>query len=319
VSDKSKRILVIRLGALGDLVFCFQSFEEIRRAHPDAEIALLTRQPFAAFARSMPWFDRVIIENHPRFGDVGEWSRLVSEIMRFGPDRVYDLQGKTRQTVLYTLLGGLFGAEWSGAAPLCKFPRLWPPLPGMHFTEFLAAQLRNANVPAVPPANLDWLDAPTISFNLPKEYAVIIAGCSPGALHKRWAAQNYAALAHALQARGMACVAVGGQADAEAVAGIKSFAPDVIDLCGKTSLFELAGVLRHASVVIGNDTGPVHLAAAVGAPVLALFSGRSNPVWSRPPGRRVSWQQRPSLDFLDVGDVIAALDAFLNHTKSERR
>ena len=56
---------MIRLGALGDLVFCFQAFYEIRLAHPGAEIALLTRAPFAAFARALPWFDRVIIDTHP--------------------------------------------------------------------------------------------------------------------------------------------------------------------------------------------------------------------------------------------------------------
>jgi ADP-heptose:LPS heptosyltransferase len=319
VTKTYEKILVIRLGALGDLVFCFQSFEDIRRAHPNAEIALLTRAPFAPFAKSMPWFDKIMIDTHPTYSEPGAWVEMVGQIMDFGPNIVYDLQGKTRQTILYTLLGGIFGPVWSGAAPFCTYPRLWPPTPGMHFTEFLAAQLRAASVPQAPPVDLSWLDAPIDSFNLPENYAVIIAGCSPGALHKRWGAQNYAALAHALQARGIACIAVGTGADAAAVAEIKSFAPDIIDLCGKTSLFELAGILRRASAVIGNDTGPVHMAAAVGAPTLALFSGRSNPAWSKPPGKRVEWRQRPSLDYLDVGDVIAAFDSFLQHPKGAGR
>jgi ADP-heptose:LPS heptosyltransferase len=317
--QKREHILVIRLGALGDLVFCFQSFADIRSAHPDAEIVLLTRAPFAPFAQSMPWFDRVIVETHPGLIQPGEWAALLAEISAFAPDRVYDLQGKTRQTILYTLLGGVFGPEWSGAAPFCKFPRPWPPAPGMHFTEFLAAQLRAAHVPPGSPVDLGWLDAPIDRFMLPKNYAVIIAGCSADAPHKRWAGQNYAALAQALQARGIDCVAIGTDADAAAIAEIKSFAPAIIDLCGKTSLFELAGILRRAAIVIGNDTGPIHMAAAVGAPTLALFSGKSNPVWSKPPGQIVAWRQRPSLDYLDVGDVIAAMDSLIQHAKGERR
>ena len=164
MAEKKERILVIRLGALGDLVFCFQSFHEIRLAHPDAEIALLTRAPFAAFAQALPWFDRVIIDTHPTFAQPLEWIGLAKEIKRFAPTRVYDLQGKRRQTIVYALLGGAWGTEWSGAAPACKFPRVWPPTPNMHFTDFLAAQLRGAGVPAALPPELSFLDAPVEKF-----------------------------------------------------------------------------------------------------------------------------------------------------------
>jgi ADP-heptose:LPS heptosyltransferase len=301
-------VLVIRLGALGDLVFCFQSFQDIRRAHPDAEIALLTRAPFAEFAKAIPWFDKVIVDTHPAATDIKGWAGLLSEIRAFAPTRVYDLQGKTRQTILYALLGGPLGPEWSGAAPLCKFPRVWPPLPDMHFTDFLAAQLRKAGIPATPKPDLTWLDAPVEKFALPPQYAVIIPGCSPGAPHKRWPPLRYAELATALQARSLACVAIGTSADKAAVEAIKANAPAVIDLCGGTTLLELAGILRRASVVIGNDTGPIHVAAAVGAPTLALFSGRSNPVWSKPPGERVNFVQKTNLNDLAVTEVVAALD-----------
>jgi ADP-heptose:LPS heptosyltransferase len=315
VSTQKKRILVIRLGALGDLVFCFQSFAEIRAAHPDAEIALLTRAPFAAFARSLPWFDRIIIDSHPTLTQLGGWSALLHDIRAFAPECVYDLQGKTRQTILYMLLGATFGPAWSGAAPFCKFPRVWPPTAGMHFTDFLAAQLRAAGVPAASPINLDWFDAPVAKFALPAKYAALIPGCSPDALHKRWSARSYAALARALHARGLVCIVVGTLADAEAIAAITDYEPGVINLCGKTSLFELAGLLRRATLVIGNDTGPVHMAATIGAPTLALFSGRSNPTWSKPPGPHVASLQRADLAALDVGDVLAALDALIMDTR----
>jgi len=319
VSEQKEHILVIRLGALGDLVFCFQAFHEIRRAHPDAEIALLTRAPFAAFARAMPWFDRVIIETHPGFTDISAWARLLREIKAFAPTRVYDLQGKNRQTILYALLGGVFGPDWSGAAPLCKFPRPWPPKPDMHFTDFLAAQLRAAGVPPAGDADVKWLDAQVGKFALPERYVILIPGCSPDALHKRWPPEHYADLASRLQAKGYVCVAVGTEADAEAIDAIKQSAPDIVDLSGQTSLFELAGILRRADCVVGNDTGPLHVAAAVGAPTLALFSGRSNPVWSKPPGKKVAWKQSENLGELGVDEVLAALDLLLQHTEGEGR
>ena len=319
MTTSKERILVIRLGALGDLVFCFQSFHEIRLAHPNAEIALLTRAPFAEFAKAMPWFDRVIIDTHPTFTQPVAWARLVGEIRAFAPTRVYDLQGKIRQTIMYMLLGGCLGVEWSGAAPLCKFPRVWPPTPNMHFTDFLAAQLRVANIPAALPPRLAWLDASSPKFVPTVPYAVLVPGCTPKALYKRWPPEKYAEVANKLRPRNLACLVVGTQADAEAAAIIKAGAPHVTDLCGQTNLFELAGLLRHASIVIGNDTGPMHLGAALGAPTLALFSEKTNPVWSKPPGKKVAWRQSPALADLSVGEVSFVMDLLLQHAKGKSR
>ncbi len=319
MTAKREHILIIRLGALGDLVFCFQSFHEIRHAHPDAEIAILTRAPFAAFAHSLPWFDRVIIDTHPTFATPLAWARLRREIADFAPIRVYDLQGKRRQTILYALLGGPFGPAWSGAAPLCKFSRPWPPAPEMSFVDFLAAQLRAASVPATPPPDLAWLDAPIEKFALPPRYAVLIPGCSPNAPHKRWPAEKYAAAARRLHAEHLPCVIVGTASEAEVAAAIKKDAPDIIDLCGKTSLFELAGILRCAAGVIGNDTGPMHLAAALNTPTLALFSGKTNSVWSKPPGAHGAWRQSKTLSDLSTDDVISAFALTLQHAKDKSR
>ena len=308
MTPEKEHILVIRLGALGDLIFCFQAFHEIRQAHPGAEIALLTRAPFASFAGALPWFDRIIIDTHPTFATPSDWLRLRQKIADFNPAVVYDLQGKRRQTILYALLGGPFGPAWSGAAPLCKFPRPWPPAPGMSFTDFLAAQLRAAGVPATPASDLAWFDAPVGKFFLPTRYAVLIPGCSPNALHKRWPSQKFAALARKLREKGLDCVVVGMAADAEAVAVIKAFVPEVIDLCGRTSLFELAGILRRAVLVIGNDTGPLHMAAALQTPTVALFSGKSDPVWSKPPGPKVVWRQSANIGDLSVANVVSAIE-----------
>ncbi len=307
MAPKNERILVIRLGALGDLVFCFQSFHEIRQAHPNAEMALLTRPAFASFARSLPWFDKVIVETHPTWKKPKDWLKLRKEIKDFNPTRVYDLQCKRRQSILYALLGGPLGPAWSGAAPFCRFPRPWPPAPDMHICDSLAAQLRVAGVRAMPTPDLSWFDAPVDRFALPQRYAVLIPGCSSTAPYKRWPAQNYASLAQILRGKGLPCVVIGTEADAEAVESIKTAVPDVTDLCGQTSLFELAGVLLRAAVVVGNDTGPMHMAAALCAPTVALFSGRSSATWSRPPGPKVALRRAPYLTDLSVEEALSAV------------
>jgi ADP-heptose:LPS heptosyltransferase len=309
----TENILVIRLGALGDLVMAFQSFYEIRCAHPAARIALLTAPAFADFALKLPWFDEVLIDHRPPFSQPIGWWRLRRDIATFAPTRIYDLQGKRRQTVLYALLGGPLGPQWSGAAPFCHLPRVWPPRPDMHFMDFLAAQLRLAGVPPQPPVDLAWFDAPLDNLSMPGRAVIFMAGCTPKLAHKRWPAQSYGQLAMRLRAQGYGVILAGTQQDADAISVIRAAVPDALDYSCRTSLPQLAALARRSMAVVGNDTGPLHLAAAVGAPTLALLSSHTNPVWSRPPGPRVTWLKRDALTDLTVDEVFLALQPLLAH------
>lgn len=311
--SRPERILVIRYGALGDMIYCFQSYHEIRQAHPNAEIALLTAPAFADFARRMPWFDQVIVDTHPPKHRPDMWLMQALKLSQFSPTRVYELHGKLRQSIMFWLLGGPFGPEWSGAAKFASHPRLWPPQPNTHFKDFLASQLRLAGVAAQPPADLSWLNAPTDDLGLSSRYAVIVPGCTLGQNYKRWPAENYAAVVKHLYAQGIPVVAVGTKADSDAITAITRDAPTLIDLSGKTSLFQLAGVLRRSAVVIGNDTGPMHMAAALGTPTLALLSGSTNPVWSAPPEPKAQWLKQEPLRDLSVEKVFLALPNLLAH------
>lgn len=304
-----ERILVIRFGALGDLIMCRQAFHEIREEHKDAEIVLLTSPAYESFAKSMPWFNSVITAERASAVKINVWLKLIQQLYKFSPNRVYDLQGKFRQNVIYFLLGGpLFGPEWSGSAPGSSHPRPWPPGKKMHFVDFLAAQLRKAGVPASPiPADTTWLDAAIVDQTLPPKYALLIPGCSPQLLHKRWPAHKYADLAKQLRDQGIESIAIGTKTEASTIAELCKLAPDVINFCGKTTLYEIAGLAQKATYVIGNDTGPVHLAAAVKAPTLAILSSHTNPVWSAPYGKNTGWVKSDKIEDVRVDEVLLAL------------
>ncbi len=305
MEKKKERVLVIRLGALGDLVLCMGAFAAIRAKHPDAEIALLTGAGFVAFGLSMPWFDHVLIDPRPKITQPFSWIRLIRQVRTYAPTRVYDFQGKLRQSILYYALGGLWGKppEWSGAVKGCSHPRLWPPQPNMHYTDFLAGQLERAGLAMQKEPDLSWLSDSVDSLSLPKKYALIIPGCAPTRPEKRWPAAHYAELSRRLAAQGLETLAIGTKHDADSIAEICVLAPDVLSLVGKTSLKQVATLARGAQCVVGNDTGPTHLAAAVGARTVALMSGQVDPYWSSPRGSQTMWLQGSPLESLSVDKV----------------
>ena len=293
------RILVIKLGALGDFVMAFGPFAAIRAHHPGAEITLLTTAPFAGLARQAPWFDRVAVDRRPAWWDLRGLIRLRRDLAGF--DFVYDLQTSGRSSHYFRVAGR---PGWSGIARGASHPHANPGRDAMHTLERQRDQLEMAGIAAFPAPDLRWLTdgGPQIA----PPYALLVPGSAPHRPEKRWPAARFGALAAILQARGIRPVVIGAGGDAPLAASIRAECPAALDLTGKTSMPDLGGLAARAELAIGNDTGPMHIAAAVGIPCLVLFSGASDPVLTRPRGR-VTVLREPDLADLTVERVAAAL------------
>ena len=298
------RILVIKLGALGDFAQAFGPFAAIRAHHPKAEITLLTTTPFAPLARQAPWFDQVWENGRPK-GVAGLWA-LARQLRGARFDRVYDLQTSGRSSRHLWLVGR--GVEWSGIAPGASHPHANPRRDFMHTVERQREQLAMAGISHFPAPQLAWLDADIARFALPERFALLIPGASPGRPAKRWPMENFAALAVALE---IPAVILGGPAEASLGAAIAKAAPAARDLTGKTSFADISALARRAAFCIGNDTGPTHLAAVAGCPTLARFGEDSDPALCAPRGPRVAVLRRQPLASLPVADVQAALQELI--------
>ncbi len=300
------RILVIKHGALGDLIQALDAFAALRKHHAAAELVLMTSLPYSTLAHAIPWFDRVWLDRRPALHRVGAWWALRTAFLAEGFDRVYDLQCSARTARYFRMLPRSRRPEWVGAAPGCSHPD--PGLPASTSNrEKMAAQLAVAGVPAPGPADLSWLTAPVEHLGLPERFALLIPGCSPHLPHKRWPAGRYGLLARKLAGLGLDAVAVGTGVDRAAIDGVRTAAPGVVDLGGRTTLFELAAVARRAAVAVGNDTGATFLASAVGTPTLMLMSSHTDPRVSAPWGPGARWLKRDDLSQLGVDEVERAL------------
>ena len=293
-----QRILVIKLGALGDFVLAFGPFASIRAAHPGADITLLTTAPFASLGQVAPWFDAVLVDSRPRWWNLPALVRLRRALRGF--DFVYDLQTSGRSSRYFRMAGR---PPWSGIAAGASHPHANPRRNAMHTLDRQREQLQAAGVPPAP-VDLGWLLAS--SPDVPPPFAVLVPGAAPHRPAKRWPAENFGRLAQLLDGRGIRPVVAGSRAEAPLAHTIAAACPAALDLTGRTTLPELAALMARASVAVGNDTGPMHLAAAVGAPCVVLFSASSDPALTAPRGA-VTVLQAPRLADLPVARVAAAL------------
>jgi ADP-heptose:LPS heptosyltransferase len=308
VAGKGRNILVIKHGALGDVILAQGPFQAIRAHHGDARIVLLTTRPFAAFLEKSGLFDEIWIDERPKIWQLSKLIPLIRKLRGGNFDRVYDLQTSTRTNSYFNFFPKRRKPEWCGIAKGCSHPHDSPLRTKIHTIERHIDQLKVAGIDSVPPVDFSWAMTDISRFKLPPKYALLVPGGSAHRPEKRWPALRFAELAEYLDEKGITPVLIGGKAEAEAIAKIKEFCPGAIDLSSKTDFGDIASLGAGAVLAVGNDTGPLHLISAVGCKTVVLFSRASDPKMSRPRGRDVRVLREDDLTDLLLGHVIGELE-----------
>ncbi len=288
------------------MVMSFGAFQAIRQAHSDAHVTLLTTVPYAPLCEQSGWFDEVWIDDRPRLSDPAACWRLRRRLRDGRFDMVYDLQTSDRSSLYFHLMRP--GAPaWCGIARGCAYRHTNPVRDDLHTLDRLADQLAVAGIGAVPPPNLEWMTGDIARFDLPPRFALLVPGATTHRGVKRWAPERYGELACRLVERGAVPVLIGTAAERQALETIRAAAPDAVDLGGRTGLGDLAALARAAAGTVGNDTGPVHIAALAGCPTLMLLSDATHPSIAEPRWDHVAVVKKPDLAALGVDEVAAAL------------
>jgi len=246
-----EKILVIRHGALGDFCMATGAMKAIRERHPQAHITLMTQAFLADLGKRLGWFDEVMVDNRPRSP-----RSIFTTLKRMawgGYDLVYDLQGthRTRRTYRFgSRLLGYFG-RWVSVGD-AHFD--------LGFSEPDISQLHGENE----------------HFGLlPERFALMIPGCGPRNPEKRWPANNYRALAEWLGAKGIRSVVLGTKVEAPEIDAICQDNHHALSFMGLSQLSDIPDLARRSCLVVGNDTGPTHMARLTGAKTVLLLPGYS--------------------------------------------
>ena len=274
------RILVIKHGALGDFALASGKMKTVRARHPKAHIALVTEGFLKGLAESMGLFDEVIIDS--RGYHVATWWRvIVREIAGRKWDAIYDLQSSNRTLCRYYPLalaatrhrlrwarlakGGVVWRESSGKLPFC---------PWFFRNRFEEVKWQERDLSMCHGDHAHFAE-------LPPKYALLIPGCSAGNTQKRWPPERYRELVKFFADRGLKSVVMGTKAEATEINAICEGNPDAVNFLGKSSIADIPDLANGAEIVVGNDTGPSHIADIAGAKTLYLFTdydfGRAAP------------------------------------------
>lgn len=324
--DTATSVLVIKLSALGDFVLAMGAMKAVRRHHPSAHITLLTTPPYAEFAAASPYFNTVETDGRPR--DVKGTRALLKRIRKANYDIIYDFQtsGRTANYFKALNLPGRSPPLWSGHAAGAAFVHDNPQRGSMHSIDRLAEQLAIAGLAppggwtpeTLPMPDLSWIRArfgnpPRLRpeyFGLTRPYMLLIPGASAHREAKRWPEARYGELARRLADAGVQPVIIGGTAEGRIAHAIAKAEPRAKNIVTRTDFFQICTLAEEAAFVVGNDTGPMHMATLAGAPGIALFAtDESDPDKAAPRGSTVMLVHAPVLEQVGTEDVWRAVQA----------
>jgi lipopolysaccharide heptosyltransferase I len=357
-----RRILIVRLGSLGDLIHTLPAVAAIRDAWPDAEIDWIVERAHADLLALVPVLSRVVV-----LGDrsAGGWWSAIRTLRARRYDLAVDLQGLVKSAAIARLSGArrVVGFDRSGLRePAARFfySEVVPVGEGRHviqknlalvrhalgghfsltdemtselnFASELNFPLRIPDSPALAAIRAKLQDLKTPGPQDPRtslEFVVL----NPGAAwpNKRWPPGSFAQVACAIRDRhGWSSVVLWGPGEAGIAQAVVDGSGGAAVLAPATTLADLLAIASAARVFVSGDTGPLHLAGAVGTPLVALFgpttAARNGP-WddrdvsiSRYDGCACHYKRvchRPAtwcLAGITVDDVMDAVARRLGHT-----
>ena len=294
-----RRILIIKPSAIGDIVHALPVLSLLHRRWPEAKVSWVVTPACAGLLERHPLLDEVIVFNRHRFGHAWRSPTAALALWRVGRDfrrrnfdLVIDLQGLFRsgwmawQTRAPIRVGYSQAREGGWAFYTHRVPNT--PLSVQAVERYLrmADALGLGREPVEFRFATNDADRAAVSEKLSalppgSRYAVLLPGTNWAT--KRWPAESFAALVGPLRERyGLESIVAGGPGDVGLASGIPA-----INVAGKTSLRELVALLVRADLVIANDSGPMHIAAALGRPLVALY-GPTSPERTGPHGRMES-------------------------------
>lgn len=328
----ARSILVVRLGALGDLVHALPAVAALRAAWPDARIDWLVDARYAALLAMVPIISGAVVVGAPAGASA---PGVLRALRRVRYDFAIDLQGLLKSAALARLAGaretvGFVASQLrEPAASLLYTKRVRADDSGhvirknLSLVQSLGVAASTIECPLTVPETAKLTEARRrLSLEDGSPFAMINPGA--GWPNKQWPADRYGAVAaHLSRRHGLPSLVVWGPGELAAAERVAGASLGAAAAAPATSVADLVALARAASLVVAGDTGPMHVAAAVGSPVVGVFGPTSparNGPWSGEDvcvsrfdecechHKRRCRRPTPCIEGITVQDVVASVD-----------
>jgi ADP-heptose:LPS heptosyltransferase len=282
------RILIVKLRAIGDVLLSTVVLPALRKTYPSSTIVFLAESPAFDILRGNPYVNDIILYDRSTMGGID----LIRAVRRGKFDMVIDLFGNPRTALLTRLSGARHRVGFRFRGRTYAYTIVVNPRGNrVHNTRFNLDALDALGIPAdevIPTMPVGVEDERYVQGFLREaglEHVRLVALHTGGGWYtKRWGAENFAAVADTLAAQyGVVPVVLWGPGEESDAAGIRGMMRRNVFVPPPTSLQQLAALLKRCDVLITNDSGPMHIAAAVGTRVIAIF-GPTDPRLQGPVG-----------------------------------
>jgi len=325
-------ILLVRMSSLGDIVHTFPAVTDIRRARPESTIHWAVEEAYVPLAALHPAVDRIIPlalrRWRPRILERATWREMREARRRLAEtdyDLILDTQGLVKSLAVARIArratqrrGHACSLHGFGVRTISERLAAWGYDAHHEFrpedhkiTRYRSVAAQALGYPLRSTIEYGLTPPPRPAFAPEGAYAVLLHATARAA--KLWREESWNAVARALGAKGVACVLPWGNAAEQARAQRIAAAAPPARIAPSMSIPEAAGLLAHARVVVGVDTGLMHLAAAYATPVVGVFCD-SAPLDARPVGPgptayrgAVGRPPAPAEVLAAIGEVVPAL------------
>ena len=316
-----RKILLIKLSAVGDVVHTIPVLNKLRRRYPMAQLDWLVTPAIAELLRHHPAitnvieFEREAWSTPWRLTPFASYARLAAKLRAAAYDLVVDMHGQFRTAALTLATGApaRIGFDRPRARVWDTSPRKFPEQARKHAWQGAREGSWVAYTHHIPVPTLDLhavdrylnvgpilgLDCEPADFSFPIPQSAVsrveallaqhgvnradIVIIAPGTIWetKQWGSEKFAKVAGHFISKGFAVVLIGSRRERIVCEEVAALAPNAINLAGMTALSELAALIRRSTICITNDSGPMHLAVALDRPVISIF-GPTDPIWIGP-------------------------------------
>jgi len=265
-------ILIIKHGSLGDIVQISGVLKDIREAHNDKKIFILTTLPYVDVLSRCPYLDGVLLDRRLPRWNIYYLLKLKKMLVKYNFSHVYDLQNSSRTSFYRKYL--LRSSNWSSTETTLKKGEKKKDFDNESVLERFKIQLDNSNIKTNYSLKPDFTWASVnvdkiVNKYFGKKFILFFPFCSPQLSHKKWPYFNE--LVRIIKSKHLNLEVAVAPASDEIEVSKKIESISIMNNDEPLNIIELAGLILKASYVVANDTGPAHMAAHLGKSGVVLF------------------------------------------------